>query len=109
MRGFESHPGLLMKTDINQIKTSLNENLGFLQSTYYVKSIGVFGSVARGDNTEGSDIDILVEFSEPIGFFKFIELEDFLSEILGEKVDLVTKEALKEAIKEGILNETVYV
>ena len=109
MRGFDSHPGLSMKTDIKQIKESLNEKLDFLQSAYHVRGIGVFGSVARGDNTEERDIDILVEFSEPIGFFKFIELEEFLSTTLGKKVDLVTKEALKKTIKEDILSETVYV
>lgn len=99
-----------MKADVNQIKNSLDQRqLSLLKEKYNVKELGVFGSVARGDNTLSSDIDILVEFSEPVGFFKFVELEDYLSKILGTKVDLVTKKALKSAIKEDILKEVVYV
>lgn len=74
-----------------------------------MRSIGIFGSYARGDNKETSDIDLLVEFSAPIGMFKFIEMEEFLSKALGKKVDLVTKKALKPIIKDEILKETVYV
>lgn len=92
-----------------QTKQVINKHLQFIKDTYHVKKIGVFGSVARGENTSKSDIDILVEFSESVGFFKFIELEEFLSKILGKKVDLVTKKALKPKIKEEILYETVYV
>lgn len=98
-----------MKADINQIKTVLHKNADFLKDTYHVEKIGVFGSVARGENTDTSDIDVLVEFSEPIGMFKFIKLEEYLSELIGKKIDLVTKNALKPAIKEDILQEVVYV
>jgi len=56
-----------------------------------------------------SDLDILVEFSEPIGLFKFVELEDFLSQELNLKVDLVMKDALKPRIKDAILKEAIYV
>lgn len=98
-----------MRANINQVRTILDTNFQFLYSNYKVKNIGVFGSVARGDNIEGSDIDLLVEFSEPVGFFKFIQLERYLSEILGYKVDLVTKKALKPSIKEDILQEVIYV
>lgn len=98
-----------MKSDLGYIKDLINQNMDSLKNTYHVKSIGVFGSVARADNANASDVDILVEFSQPIGFFKFIELEEFLSRIIGKKVDLVTKRALKPAIKEEILQEVVYV
>lgn len=98
-----------MKTDVNQIKVNLDRHNALLKEKYNVKQLGVFGSVARGDNTRSSDVDVLVEFSQPVGFFKFIELEDYLSKILGIKVDLVTKKALKSAIREEILKEVVYV
>lgn len=98
-----------MKVDVNQIKTIVQKHADFLKDTYHVEKIGVFGSVARGDNKDRSDIDVLVEFSEPIGMFKFIALEEYLSELIGQKVDLVTKNALKPAIKEEILQEVVYV
>lgn len=74
-----------------------------------MKSIGFFGSYVRGEQKRSSDLDVLVEFSEPIGLFKFIELEDFLTEKLGVKVDLVMRDSLKPRIKESILKEAVYV
>jgi len=94
---------------VNQIKNLIEKNFNLLSDKYSVKELGVFGSVARGENTKSSDIDILVEFTEPIGFFKFVELENFLSEILGGKVDLISKKALKPAIKEDVLGEVIYV
>lgn len=98
-----------MSADFVRIKTVLNRYSSFLKNTYYVKNIGVFGSYARGDSKKASDIDLLVEFSEPIGFFRFIELEEFLSKVTGKKVDLVTKNALKEAIRDDVLKQVVYV
>jgi predicted nucleotidyltransferase len=59
--------------------------------------------------TESSDIDLLVTFSKPIGMFAFIETEEYLSKLLGKKVDLVTKKALKTSIKEDILQQLIYV
>ena len=94
---------------INQIKGVLQKNMDILKSQYGVKTIGVFGSFSRGDERGGSDIDMLVEFSKPVGFFKFIELEEFLGKLTGTKVDLVTKKALKPAIKNEILQEVSYV
>ncbi len=58
---------------------------------------------------EKSDVDILVEFNEPIGFFKFLELEEYLSSLVGQKVDLVSRKALKPRIGKRILKETVFV
>ena len=98
-----------MKLDIDDIKAIVQKHSNFLKDTYHVEKIGVFGSVARGDNTDISDIDVLVEFSEPIGMFKFINLEEYLSQLIGRKVDLVTQKALKPAIKEDILQEVIYV
>ena len=79
-----------------------------LHDKYKVSRIGIFGSMARGEAKETSDIDILVEFSEPVGMFHFFELKEFLESILGKKIDLVTKNALKPAIKDSIINEVIY-
>ena len=76
---------------------------------YKVKEVGLWGSFVRGDQAESSDVDILVEFDSPIGFFKFLELEEFLGERLGRKVDLVSKKALKPRIGRRILQEVVTV
>lgn len=98
-----------MKVNMDTVKGRIQRDLKFLKNTYKVKSMGVFGSVARGDNNPSSDIDIIVEFSEPIGMFKFIGLEEYLGKLTGRKVDLVTKKALKPAISKEILQEVVYV
>jgi len=80
-----------------------------LKQRYRVKEIGVFGSVVRGEQKGTSDVDILVEFEKPIGFFTFLELEDYLSTLLGVKVDLVSKKALKPNIGRHILQEVILV
>ena len=72
-----------------------------------MKSIGVFGSYIRGEEKEKSDLDILVEFEEPVSLLKFIELENYLSDSIGVKVDLVMKSALKPRIGKRILEEVV--
>lgn len=87
----------------------ISSELPFLAEKYHVKNMGIFGSVARGEQTENSDIDILVEFSAPIGFFDFIKLENELSKLLRKKVDLISKKSLKPSIKDIILNEVAYV
>ena len=86
----------------------LKQELPFLKEKFNVKSIGLFGSYIRDEQTKTSDIDLLVEFDAPVGFFKFIELEDYLSDKLGVKIDLVTPDALKPIIKPHIMGEAVY-
>ena len=93
----------------DEIKKLLAEHKETLENKYKVKSMGVFGSFVRGKQKKKSDIDILVEFSETPDLFEFLDLEEYLKEILGRKVDLVTKNALKPLIKDRILSEVVYV
>jgi predicted nucleotidyltransferase len=92
-----------------EILKILKDELPYLREKFNVKSIGLFGSYARDEQRDRSDVDILVEFSKPIGFFKFIELEEYLSKKLGVKVDLVTPDALKPMIKPQVMREIVYV
>ncbi len=73
----------------------LKKELPYLKEKFKVKNIGIFGSYVRDEQTKTSDIDMIVKFDALVGFFKFIELEDYLSEKLGVKVDLVTLDALK--------------
>ncbi len=87
----------------------LRRKKAYLEETYHVGSIGIFGSCRRGEEREESDVDILVEFSEVPGIFGFLRLERYLSEILGRPVDLVEKSALKPRIGRRILNEVIYV
>ncbi len=97
-----------MKTK-DQILDLLHGLMPDLEDRYCVKTIGLFGSALRGEQSSESDIDVLVKFRTPIGFFKFLELEEFLSERLGGKVDLVSKKALKPEIGRSILAEVVMV
>lgn len=81
-----------------------------IKEQYQIKEMGIFGSYVRGENYKNSDIDILIEFSPDIefGLLTFCQLENKLSEKLGKKVDLVTKDGLKPRLGEDILKEVVY-
>jgi uncharacterized protein len=94
---------------LEAVKAVLHQHWETLTQTHKVKSLGIFGSVARGEATPASDIDMLAEFSEPIGMFQFIRLENYLTSILSRKVDLGTPETLKPIIKDQVLHQTVYV
>ena len=92
-----------------EILKILNAECSYLNQTYGVKNIGLFGSYSRGKERPDSDLDLLIEFERPIGFFKFIELEDYLTEKLGIKVELVTKDALKPLLRPQIMKDIIYV
>ena len=93
---------------LGEIEKKLKELKPTLRDKYKVKTIGLFGSYIRGEQKRESDLDVLVEFSEPIGLLTFIELEDFLSEKLEAKVDLVIRNTLKPRIKDRIIKEAIY-
>jgi uncharacterized protein len=90
-----------------KIKKKLHYEMPIISRRYKVKSLGVFGSYVRQENKTSSDIDILVAFSEPPSLLKFIELENYLTDVLEIKVDLVMQEALKPRIGEKILREVI--
>lgn len=96
-----------MKT-LEEIKQWLVQNKSFLQERYRVQELGIFGSYVRQEQTESSDVDLLVEFSETPSLLKFVNLENYLSDNLGVKVDLVHKAGLKPRLGERILAEVVY-
>ena len=96
-----------MRKKIDQIIKKLKEIRPVIESKYFVKNLEVFGSYIHGEQKKSSDLDILVEFSKTIDLFKYIELENYLSEKLGVKVDLVMKDTLKPRIKDRILNEAI--
>lgn len=100
---------LMRKSELEKIKEELRVNFKYIKKTYHVKTVGIFGSFARGEQTKKSDVDILVDFSGPIGLFKYMELEFFLSRKLKRKVDLISKGGLKKVIKKEILSQTIYV
>ena len=97
-----------MKT-LSEIKEILRKHKKELKEKYKVKSIAIFGSYARGEQTEKSDIDIMVEFYEPIGL-KIVDLKDYLESILNVKVDLITKNSIHNPyVKKSIEEDLIYI
>jgi hypothetical protein len=101
----QNHPAVPSKAEIISKIRNLHE---YLQREYHVSEIGLFGSVIREEATIQSDLDILVSFTEPPDLFTFIRLEQYLTDKLGIKVDLVLKDSLKPHIGKYILSEVVY-
>lgn len=95
---------------IENIKKMLKEQELFLKDRYGVSEIGIFGSYAKGKAKKISDLDILIDFQKDadIGLLEFIALENYLSDLLGVKVDLVMKDSLKSRIGKHILKEVAY-
>lgn len=91
-----------------EILSKLRELKPILKKDYSVKEIGLFGSFAVGNAKDESDIDLLVELEKPIGW-KFFSLEIYLEKVFGRKIDLVTKNALRQRLKENILNQVKYI
>ena len=94
---------------IQETRETLEKHREELKEKYKVREIGMFGSYVRGEQKDASDVDILVEFGEPVGFFKFLELEEYLEGLLGARVDLVSKKALKPRTGSHILKEVIMV
>lgn len=86
---------------LTQDKTTLEQ--------YGIKTLSLFGSIARGEDKETSDVDILVTFNQPPGLFTFLELKDHLEDVLDAHVDLVTEDALHPRLRSRILKESIHV
>jgi len=95
-----------MKT-LDEIKKILTKHKAGLREKYKVKEIGIFGSFVKGRQKESSDIDILVEFENPVSLLHIVSLENYLSDIIGIKVDVVPKKNIRKELKDSILKEAV--
>ncbi len=96
-------------TRLQKFMKTLRQKFPDLTEQYNVASLEVFGSYVRHEQRKNSDLDILVTFNKPPSLFKFVRLENYLSDTLGVKVDLVMKDSLKPAIGKNILREVVSV
>lgn len=85
----------------------LHEQVPMLAERYSVETLEVFGSYVRDEQKKDSDLDILVTFKEEPSLLTFIAIENYMSDLLGVKVDLVMKNSLKPAIGKNILREAV--
>lgn len=88
---------------------TLRQKNAELTSKFGVKSLLLFGSVARDEATSSSDVDLLVEFDRPVGYFGLFALQDYLEKLLGCSVDLGTPDSLKPYIKERVMGELIRV
>ena len=93
---------------LKEIKKDLNNHKDLLLKEYPIKTMAIFGSYSRSEQTDSSDIDILVEFSGSIGI-RFVDLADDLEDIVGCKVDLVSKKGVKSKYLDSINSELIYV
>jgi uncharacterized protein len=94
---------------LTAIKKIIRDHKALLRDRYNINRIGVFGSYARGDTHSGSDVDVLVEFSEPISLIQLVSLENYLTDIVGLKVDVVPKDDIRKELKDTILKDAVFV
>jgi predicted nucleotidyltransferase len=95
-------------TELTSIKQILTQLKPELKQKYFVNTIGLFGSVVRDDFTEKSDVDIIVDFTRPIGI-EFIDLADYIESKLNKKVDLVSRNGVKAKYFHQIESEIIYV
>ncbi|MBN2487757.1 MAG: nucleotidyltransferase family protein [Methanosarcinaceae archaeon] len=93
---------------VREITEIITEHRLELEKHYKVKDIGLFGSYTRDQQKETSDLDVLVDFEEPVSLLGLVRAENYLSELLGIKVDLVPRKDIRPELKESILKETVY-
>ncbi len=105
MAGLSSFAEDVSPPSLAELRERLSAHLPGLAMAFHIKALGLFGSYVRHEQTPQSDLDVLVEFDEPPSLFEFIRLENQLTDLLGVKVDLVMKEALKPAIGRHILQE----
>jgi predicted nucleotidyltransferase len=101
-RGFVTIPAMLLSEALRRLAPHRDAI-----HSRGVRALWIFGSVARGDARADSDVDVLVEFSRPVGFLEFFALRDDLAKVLGAPVDLVSRKGLKPALRERIEREAV--
>jgi predicted nucleotidyltransferase len=97
-----------MKT-LEEIRKTLASHKQELKDKYKVKNIGIFGSYVRGEHGAKSDLDVLVEYNNPVSLLQIVALENHLTALLGVKVDLVPRRNIRKELKKSILKETVLV
>ena len=97
-----------MKT-LDEILKILKANMVTFHEDYRVTSLGIFGSYARGEQSEESDVDILIDYEKAPPLSKLVELRILLRELTGMEIDLVTKNGLKPRIQEQVFADVIYV
>lgn len=91
------------------VLTQLRNRIGEIRRRFYVKTLAIFGSTARDDAGDGSDVDVLVVFDRKATFDLFMDLKFYLEDLLGTQVDLVTDKALRPQLRQAIEREMINV
>ncbi len=94
---------------LDEIRRILREHAPIVAERYGVQVVGIFGSYARGEQQESSDLDLLVEYLQPISLLDLVGAELYLSDVLGVKVDLVPRRAVRKELRDHIFREAVAV
>ena len=91
----------------DEVERKIRANLEELHNEYKVKSLSLFGSVARGEERPDSDIDLLVEFDDDVDLFGYVRTHRYLENLLSESVDLVFRQTLKPLLRESVFHDEV--
>jgi hypothetical protein len=105
----ECQYSLRIMRDTSEMLDTLRSMRHELAERYHVRSIGIFGSYSKKHQTEQSDLDLVVEFDQPIGMMAFVYLKNLIADRLDIKVDLVTPDGLHPLIRDQVMHEVVYV
>jgi predicted nucleotidyltransferase len=97
-----------MKT-LKDIKAALKRHEPEIRSRYGVKKIGIFGSYVRNEQRHKSDLDVLADIEKSVSLLGLVGIENYLSELLGVKVDLIPREDIRPELKKMILKEVIYI
>jgi len=95
-------------TSLEEIREIIDQHRSELKTQFHVDRIGVFGSYVRGTQKKGSDIDFLVTFDEAIRLFDRVDLNIYLKELTGRKVDVIPHDNLRPVLREYVLKDSVY-
>lgn len=98
-----------MSKNVDEITSLLREHRPTLHAKYRVSELSIFGSYARGQQTQESDVDILIGYDQAPTLWMLTELKDYLGDVLGMRVDVVTQRGLKERIRSRVLAEAIKV
>ena len=98
-----------MNNELREIKNKIFSKKDYLLKTYGVEKIGIFGSFARNEATNKSDLDVLITLKEPISYFKFFDLEKEIELLVGKKIDLATNEAIKSTIRPNVMKDLIFI
>ncbi|MHA1401861.1 MAG: nucleotidyltransferase family protein [Candidatus Heimdallarchaeaceae archaeon] len=93
--------------DLSEIKDILSKHKNYLKEKYGVIKVEIFGSFVRGEQKSISDVDIVVEFEKTVSLLKIVSLENYLSDIIGIKVDVVPKKNIRVELRDDILKEVI--